>query len=182
MAEPVSGNEHIVTWNEVHRDTKALVNRLIDAGPWRGIVAISRGGLVPATILAREMEIRYVDTLCIASYDEKDQSEITLIKSPDEAVADAGKGWLLVDDLVDTGTTMRAAMAFDDLFDDYCLSAGFVSHDLSSRPNLWPFSEYNRHAYPIAGRFWVISSTSANDGRTVLLSDLRASSTEICGA
>ena len=55
------------------------------------------------------MEIRYVDTICIASYDEKDQSKITLIKSPAEAVADAGKGWLLVDDLVDTGATMRAA-------------------------------------------------------------------------
>jgi xanthine phosphoribosyltransferase len=109
MAEIDGGQEHIVTWAEVHRDTKALVNRLIVAGPWRGIVAISRGGLVPATIFAREMEIRYVDTLCIASYDEKNQSEITLIKSPDEAVADAGKGWLLVDDLVDTGTTMRAA-------------------------------------------------------------------------
>ena len=107
--------EHIVTWNEVHRDTKALVIRLIDAGAsldegrWRGIVDISRGGLVPATILAREMEFCYVDILCIASYDEKDQSEITLIKSPEEAVADAGKGWFLVDDLVDTGTTMRAA-------------------------------------------------------------------------
>ena len=42
-------------------------------------------------------------------YDEKDQSNITLIKSPAEAVANAGKGWLLVDDLVDTGATMRAA-------------------------------------------------------------------------
>ena len=109
MAEKENLLEHIVTWAEVHRDTKLLVNRLIDAGPWRGIVGISRGGLVPATILAREMEIRYVDTICIASYDEKDQSKITLIKSPAEAVADAGKGWLLVDDLVDTGATMRAA-------------------------------------------------------------------------
>ena len=109
MAEKENLLEHIVTWAEVHRDTKLLVNRLIDAGPWRGIVGISRGGLVPATILAREMEIRYVDTICIASYDEKDQSKITLIKSPAEAVADAGKDWLLADDLVDTGATMRAA-------------------------------------------------------------------------
>ena len=48
-------------------------------------------------------------TRCTDTYDEKDRSEITLIKSPGEAVADAGKGWLLVDDLVDTGTTMGVA-------------------------------------------------------------------------
>ena len=113
MAEKENLLEHIVTWAEVQRDTKLLVNRLIDAGPWRGIVGISRGGLVPATILAREMEIRYVDTICIASYDEKDQSKITLIKSPAEAVADAGKGWLLVDDLVDTGATTTVLSAAD---------------------------------------------------------------------
>jgi|TARA_Y100000294_G_scaffold119156_1_gene110604 hypoxanthine phosphoribosyltransferase len=109
MADIEGASEHIVTWAEVHRDTKVLVKQLLAAGPWRGIVAISRGGLVPATILAREMDIRFVDTICIASYDEKDQSAIQLIKKPDEAVGEAGKGWLLVDDLVDTGATMRAA-------------------------------------------------------------------------
>ena len=48
-----------VTWPEVHRDTKELVRRLMDIGSWKGIVAVTRGGLVPATILAREMEIRF---------------------------------------------------------------------------------------------------------------------------
>ena len=99
----------IVTWDEVHRDTKELVRRLIGLGPWKGIVAVTRGGLVPAAILARELEIRYVDTLCIASYDEQDQGGISILKTPAEAVADKGKGWLMVDDLVDTGATMKAA-------------------------------------------------------------------------
>ncbi|NQV56363.1 MAG: xanthine phosphoribosyltransferase [Rhodospirillales bacterium] len=106
MAEQI---EHIVTWAEVHRDTKILVKQLLSFGPWRGIVGISRGGLVPATILARELDIRYVDTLCISSYDDKSQGRIEIIKQPEDACADRGKGWLLVDDLVDTGGTMRAA-------------------------------------------------------------------------
>ena len=65
--------EHVVTWTEVHRDTRELVRQLMGKGPWKGIVALTRGGLVPAAILAREMNIRFVDTLCIGSYDEQVQ-------------------------------------------------------------------------------------------------------------
>lgn len=101
--------EHHVNWFEVHRDAKLLVRKLLDIGTWKGIVAITRGGLVPATIIAREMEIRYVDTICIATYDEKEMGDVNIIKIPAEAVADQGEGWLMIDDLVDTGTTMKAA-------------------------------------------------------------------------
>ena len=100
---------HIVTWAEVHRDTRRLVRNLIGKGPWKGIVALTRGGLVPAAIVAREMSIRYVDTLCITSYDYQVKGDIRILKEPTAAVADAGEGWLLIDDLVDTGATMQKA-------------------------------------------------------------------------
>ncbi len=101
---------HIVTWAEVHRDTRVLVRRLLGQGPWRGIVALTRGGLVPAAIVAREMSIHVVDTLCITSYDEQVQGRLNVLKMPDAALKDdGGKGWLLIDDLVDTGTTLREA-------------------------------------------------------------------------
>jgi xanthine phosphoribosyltransferase len=100
--------ELIVTWAEVHRDAKLLVRRLLPASKWIGIVAITRGGLVPAAIFAREMEIRLIDTICISTYDDKSRGEVKLIKVPDGAVQVQGKGWLVVDDLVDTGVTMRA--------------------------------------------------------------------------
>ena len=109
MAEDSYQIDLVVTWDEVHRDTKDLVRRLMGLGPMKGVVAITRGGLVPATILARELELRYVDTLCIATYDEKSIGDINLIKAPEEACADKGEGWLLVDDLVDTGATMKEA-------------------------------------------------------------------------
>lgn len=101
--------ELIVTWAEVHRDAKLLVRRLLPLAKWSGIVAISRGGLVPAAIFAREMEIRLVDTICISTYDDKSRGEVRILKVPDAAVAVQGEGWLIVDDLVDTGVTMRAA-------------------------------------------------------------------------
>ncbi len=100
---------HHVSWTEVHRDAKHLVRALMGKGPWEGIVALTRGGLVPASILAREMDIRVVDTLCISTYDEQVKGTINVLKVPERAVAVEGEGWLLVDDLVDTGTTARKA-------------------------------------------------------------------------
>jgi xanthine phosphoribosyltransferase len=100
-------DSHIVTWAEVHRDSRVLVRRLMKLGPWQGIIALTRGGLVPAAIVAREMSIRIVDTLCITSYDEQVQGRLTVLKEPEQAMASGGEGWLLIDDLVDTGTTLR---------------------------------------------------------------------------
>ena len=94
-----------VTWEELHRTAKALAWRLIEAGPFKGIVAVTRGGLVPAAVVARELEIRLIDTLCVASYEERKQGALTVLKSA--AAADDGKGWLIIDDLVDTGRTAQ---------------------------------------------------------------------------
>lgn len=96
-----------VSWEELHRDAKALAWRLAALGPWRGIVAITRGGLVPAHIVARELDIRLIDTVCIASYEETVQGEARVLK----AVAGDGEGWLVIDDLVDTGRTGRIVRA-----------------------------------------------------------------------
>ena len=104
--------DHHVNWLEVHRDAKTLVRKLVGLGDWKGIIAVTRGGLVPAAIIAREMEIRYVDTLCIATYDEQYIGDVNVIKKPAEAVADEGMGWLMIDDLVDTGTTIKTAREF----------------------------------------------------------------------
>jgi xanthine phosphoribosyltransferase len=92
-----------VSWEQLHRDAKALAWRLADAGPFKGIVAITRGGLVPAHIIARELDIRLIDTVCISSYDETRQRAAEVLKD----VRGDGTGWLIVDDLVDTGKTGR---------------------------------------------------------------------------
>lgn len=96
-----------VSWEELHRDAKALAWRLASAGPWKGIVAITRGGLVPAHIVARELDIRLIDTVCITSYEETLQTEARVLKG----VQGDGEGWLIVDDLVDTGRTGRIVRA-----------------------------------------------------------------------
>ncbi|MBO6782612.1 MAG: xanthine phosphoribosyltransferase [Alphaproteobacteria bacterium] len=92
-----------VSWEQLHRDAKALAWRLAEAEPWQGIVAITRGGLVPAAIVARELEVRLVDTICVSSYDHQEQGEIKILKG----IEGDGAGMLIVDDLVDTGKTAK---------------------------------------------------------------------------
>ncbi|HTI85663.1 MAG TPA: xanthine phosphoribosyltransferase [Alphaproteobacteria bacterium] len=103
-------NDHVVTWAEVHRDTRALVDRLGPDTRWTGIVAVARGGLVPAAIVARELDIRMIETLCVASYDDpRTRGAVRILNRPESAAASAGSGWLVVDDMVDSGATLRAA-------------------------------------------------------------------------
>ena len=99
-----------VSWQELHRDAKALAWRLVSGGPWNGIVAVTRGGLVPAAIVARELDVRLIDTISVASYDHMTQGAGKILKGmASEVTRDAAnyKKWLIVDDLVDTGGTAR---------------------------------------------------------------------------
>lgn len=98
-----------VSWDQFHRDARALAWRLSAAGPFRAVVAVTRGGLVPAAVVARELGIRVIESVCVASYEYDKQGEIQVLKpiSPDVAGTDLGEGVLIVDDLVDTGATAR---------------------------------------------------------------------------
>jgi xanthine phosphoribosyltransferase len=105
---------YAVSWDQLHRDARALAWRLMDKGPFTGIVAITRGGLIPAAIIARELDIRLVESVSIVTYaaegggsliEESHGGAPVVIKPP--AAAGDGSGYLIVDDLVDTGTTAR---------------------------------------------------------------------------
>ena len=93
-----------VTWEQLHRDAKALAWRLLEQGPFNSIVGIARGGLVPAAIIARELDIRMVDTLCICTYQKREQTGGEQIL---KGLSSDGEGMLVIDDLVDTGNTGR---------------------------------------------------------------------------
>ena len=100
-----------VSWDQFHRDARALAWRLAEAGPFLGIVCITRGGLVPAAIVARELDIRLIETVCVTSYDHRTQGELHILKGVANELltlgGEGGKRVLIVDDLVDTGKTAR---------------------------------------------------------------------------
>src|ERR1700744_1123040 len=83
-ADMVAGREKAfpVSWDQFHRDARALAWRLAGAGPFTALVAITRGGLVPAAIIARELDLRVVETVCVASYhDYKTQGGLQVLKT-----------------------------------------------------------------------------------------------------
>jgi xanthine phosphoribosyltransferase len=100
-----------VSWDQFHRDARALAWRLNGAGPFEAIVAITRGGLVAAAIVARELGVRVIDTVGVASYNHQSQGEVRILKHVSADVlmqgGPDGAGILIVDDLVDTGKTAR---------------------------------------------------------------------------
>lgn len=103
-------DEVVISWPELHRDARYLAELLHQRGPWKGIIAITRGGLVPAALIARELEIRLIDTICVTSYTAgagggaaQEQGGVAILKG----VVGDGDGFLLVDDLVDTGRTAQ---------------------------------------------------------------------------
>jgi xanthine phosphoribosyltransferase len=111
MARVPYEDEIIISWVELHRDARYLSEVLLAKGPWKGIIAVTRGGLVPAALVARELDIRLVDTICVTSYDAghagaaaQEQGQVKVLKG----VAGDGQGYLLIDDLVDTGRTAQA--------------------------------------------------------------------------
>ena len=95
-----------VSWEEIHRNSNALAWRLHDISSFKGIIAVTRGGLVPAAIVARELDMRLIDTVCVSSYKEKSRSDVEFLKN--KTMAGDGDNWLIVDDLVDTGETIKA--------------------------------------------------------------------------
>ena len=114
MARTPYEDEIIISWAELHRDARYLSEMLHQKGPWKGIIAITRGGLVPAALVARELDIHLVDTICVTSYDAgkegemqggpaQVQGQVSVLKG----VSGDGEGYLLIDDLVDTGRTAR---------------------------------------------------------------------------
>ncbi len=101
----------LVSWDQLHRDGRALAWRLDGRGPdngaWKAIVGITRGGLVPAAIVARELNIRVIDTISVKGYNHQTQSPPVVIKAPQADLMGDGTGILIVDDLVDTGRTLE---------------------------------------------------------------------------
>lgn len=93
-----------IAWDQLHRDSRMLAAAVMAKGPFKGVIAIARGGLVPAAVVARELDLRLVETFCAASYDDQSQGDLKVLRAP----SGDGEGWLVVDDLADTGSTAQA--------------------------------------------------------------------------
>ena len=102
-----------LSWDQFHADTRTLAHRLAERGGFSAIAAVARGGLVPAAVIARELGIRVIETICVVSYhEETTRGQIAVLKSLSEDILSRPAGEVLIlDDLVDTGNTARVVKA-----------------------------------------------------------------------
>ncbi len=134
--------KYYITWEEFHRDVKALAQKIKSSGDYNKIIAISRGGLLPAGILAYELDIRNSQAINISSYDNNYD------RRPDEKVeidcniGEVDEKTLVVDDLSDSGRTfriMRERLPEARFVSVYVKEAGKEVVDIYSRqiPDQW---------------------------------------------
>lgn len=100
-------HRYIVSWDQLHRDCRALTWKLLNLDrKWEGIVVITRGGMIPGAIIARELGMRLIDSISVRTYSYQEITDEPVVLN-DVTATKEGEGFLLVDDLVDTGKTAR---------------------------------------------------------------------------
>lgn len=140
-------------WQEIHQAARDLAQAIRGDGPWHTIVAITRGGMVPAAILASELAIRRIETIAIASYDGQHPGTPRLLKTYEGS----GDGCLVVDDIVDTGKTaeiVRGLLPEACFVTLYAKPDGmvFIDHCAAKLPqNVWVAFPWERPATPATG-------------------------------
>ncbi|MFO1118764.1 MAG: xanthine phosphoribosyltransferase [Rhodospirillales bacterium] len=85
---------HSCSWHEMHRQATDLAIRLAASGPFQGIIAIARGGTVPAAVVARVLDIRLIETLCTAKLRRHREGALSVLKG---APPQARRPWLAAD-------------------------------------------------------------------------------------
>jgi uncharacterized protein len=108
-AEPVKDH---VTWDDLDRLVADLAVAVGDGDAYDLLLAVTRGGLVPAGMLAYRLGIREILVAAVEYYDDEGETrdEAFFHHFPDPALL-AGNRVLVVDEVWETGTTMAAVVA-----------------------------------------------------------------------
>ena len=96
-----------ISWGEIEEATERLGTSISSSGfEPEFLIGITLGGLIPLTLLAKQLKIKDVLTIHAHSYEKTEKKDL-LIKYPPNADL-RGKRVLLVDEIADTGETLRA--------------------------------------------------------------------------
>ncbi len=98
-----------LSWQKINQDTQKLSQAMLDKNmldDCKGIIAVARGGLLVAQLTAYYLDIRRVETVCVVGYEDMQKLEQKINGNPSSDIGD-GAGWIVVDDLVDTGCSYR---------------------------------------------------------------------------
>jgi hypoxanthine phosphoribosyltransferase len=108
MSETTAQEREVVTWDELDRLIGDLADRLAGEA-FDLMLAITRGGLVPAGMLAYWLRIRNILVAAVEFYDDHGQPgpRPTFLQFPADPLL-RGQRILVVDEVWDSGTTIDA--------------------------------------------------------------------------
>jgi len=111
MSEATDPGRDIVSW-EVLDGLVAQLARRLASQPFDVMLAITRGGLVPAGMLAYRLRIRNILVAAVEFYDDRGQPgpHPTFLQFPADPLL-RGQRVLIVDEVWDSGTTIHAVTA-----------------------------------------------------------------------
>ena len=107
MSQHQSNITRTLVWSNMHSDIRKLGVRLADKH-YTGIIAVSRGGLIPATILSHQWGVPIVGVIDVKSYNDENMTPSEArVEFSSHIENSKDNNWVIVDDLYDTGQTSR---------------------------------------------------------------------------
>ncbi|HLD63509.1 MAG TPA: phosphoribosyltransferase family protein [Candidatus Peribacteraceae bacterium] len=97
------------SYENLKRDCADIAARLRQRGEnYAGIVAIAGGGLLPAYMLSKLLNIKAIRCLCLSSYRDIDnaQGKLQHFDTATVILPNNDERWLIVDDIAETFTTL----------------------------------------------------------------------------
>ena len=91
-----------LSYNDIHVDSIELSKKIKKKYKPQKLVLVSRGGLIPGSIIANRLGIQNIDIISLKTYEKRQKSEVIVYK---EYISD--EKILVIDDLVDTGGTSK---------------------------------------------------------------------------
>lgn len=95
-----------ISWDKFQKATEELADKIKTSGfKLNYIIGIANGGLIPLALLAKRLDIQNILTVSASSYEKREQRGLTITYLPEVDLT--GKKILLVDEIAETGTTLK---------------------------------------------------------------------------
>lgn len=132
-----------ITWEQIFDITAGLIKEIKDSGKeYDYILTLPKGGLMPSYFFAEALDIP-VETINVQSYVGQERRELTLRGQVGfSKEIQEGERVLVIDDIYDSGETMKYIKTAYPSVDTLALFARYRDHDLTYAGHVLDHKEY----------------------------------------
>jgi len=130
-----------ITWENIQQDTKIVANKLSKFN-FSCIIGVANGGMIPATLIAKELKVNKLLSCNLKSYQEDKPREgahsqmdvVKTISFPDWRSLREEDRVLILDDLVDTGLTLKKIIHYNNIINHNQPEKNWIFATLYNKP------------------------------------------------